>query len=211
MNGPTGIPNTNDGGLRLGQAPLTLNCEQKPGRRENVEAILGLITSLGMQRPNAEQEGFLRLRHKADEYQRFTDAGHVTVASLGGRTVGFLLAFPWESGELALERQLVGAVSWTDRSYSNSDNPIYRKAIFIAEVGVDPALARKGIGRHLYAELVGRHPDAHLITTIMEEPLSNEASAAFHTSLGFVRVGFWETSEFFDLRPYRCGIYLRRP
>ncbi len=64
---------------------------------------------------------------------------------------------------------------------------------FAAEVSayVDPAFHRQGVGRSLYSELLGLLREQGLWTVCAGIGLPNEASVAFHESLGFVPVGVY--------------------
>jgi hypothetical protein len=160
-------------------------CSSKPGEHHDIPEIFSLVASLDIARPETAQQGFLRSRYSKDEFRRFMDQGYVTVASLHGKLVTFLVAIPWASDDLTLEHQLVSAVTWTGQSYSDATDPVYQDAIYIAQIGVDPALTRKGIRKHLYGDLIARHLKSHLISAVIEQPTLNVVSATFHIALGF--------------------------
>jgi len=165
--------------------PISLTCKLRPGQHDHIPEIFSLVASLDIARPEAAQQGFLRSRYSKDEFRRFMDQGYVTVASLHGKLVTFLVAIPWASDDLTLEHQLVSAVTWTGQSYSDATDPVYQDAIYIAQIGVDPALTRKGIRKHLYGDLIARHLKSHLISAVIEQPTLNVVSATFHIALGF--------------------------
>lgn len=184
-------------------------CTVRTATVADVPDISSILSALGMDRDDASQNGFLRARYSYEDYERFAANGNFILATLPGRTVGFCLAFPWDSPEIDLVRRLVREVRWTEVDYSSPAHPIYENAIYIAEVGRDPALMGQEIGKRLYTELFTRFPRSNLIAAAVEEPRLNEAAKKFHLELGFKRVGTFATAEFYGLSPYQSGIYLR--
>lgn len=159
-----------------------------------------------MQRHEASEIGFLRQRHSQDKYESFAREGHIKVATINNEVVGFVVALPWNHSALAFERNALSIVAWSGESYADPGHRVFRDAIFVDEVGIDPQLHKRGIGRHLYGEIMNDHPQSYLVATSMEEPVLNQCSAAFHRALGFNRVGEFTVAEFQGLAPYRCGV-----
>jgi N-acetylglutamate synthase-like GNAT family acetyltransferase len=176
--------------------------------REDIPAITSLISSLSLNDAGNSDNGFLRQRHSAEEYGIFIDEQLIKLAISQDTVAGFILAIPWNSHHLDFERQAVARVKWTEKSYADQDHRVYKDAIYIGEVGVGPKYMRSGIGRALYQDLRTSKPDVSLITTLIEKPVANKASASFHTALGFRRVGEFALDEFFGLSPYQSGVYL---
>ena len=187
-----------------------VGCTIRAAIPSDVPAILGVIASLSMARESASEKGFLRQRHTTADYERFAAQGHVKIAALQGQPIGYLLSFPWNSAELQFERQATTIVKWTGESYADSNHPVLLNAFYIAEIGIEPRLARQGFGRSLYGEILEEHRSMNAIATTIEAPLLNRAAAAFHEALGFQRVGFFAIPEFYGLTPYQSGVYLRQ-
>lgn len=87
---------------------------------------------------------------------------------------------------------------------------------FAAEVSayVDPAFHRRGIGRSLYTALLGLLREQGLWTVCAGIGLPNDASVAFHESLGFVAVGVYERIGYKLGRWWDVGwwqLFLREP
>lgn len=175
----------------------------------DIPALIALIESLNASREHASKNGFLRLRHSTEDYYRYVENGHLNLALMHDQPVAFLLTFHWNSPELSLERESLLTVTWSGESYADPAHPVFRNATYIGEVGVAPQLARRGIGRLLYDSLINDDPQATLFAATIEKPIFNHAAAAFHQALGFIRIGTYETSEFFGLSPYQSGVYMR--
>ena len=101
-------------------------------------------------------------------------------AEVDGAFAGFCIVFAPGAPYQSLNYQ------WFSRTYDDF--------VYLDRIAVDPAFRRYGIGRGFYAEIVdrtrGRFP---LLTCEVNLRPRNDASLAFHHSVGFREVGQQET------------------
>ncbi len=117
----------------------------------------------------------------APEIARLVDHSEVALtAEVDGTFAGFCIVFAPGAPYQSLNYQ------WFSRTYADF--------VYLDRIAVDPAFRRYGIGRACYAEIVerttGRFP---LLTCEVNLRPRNDASLAFHHSVGFREVGQQET------------------
>jgi len=92
-----------------------------------------------------------------------------------------------------------------DRVIRQSEWDIPKKAkpqgIYIRQTAVDVSLQGQGIGTMLYQELFGLFPDKDYFSHVRD---TNQQSLHFHEKNGFVRIGLFETDDFFGINHYRA-------
>jgi len=64
---------------------------------------------------------------------------------------------------------------------------------YVDRIVIDPAARGTGLARAVYAGLASRYPDRPLVAEVNTRP-ANDASLAFHATLGFTEIGRLEDS-----------------
>jgi ribosomal protein S18 acetylase RimI-like enzyme len=139
---------------------------------EMIPAIAKLADSCALATATTLNQGFLVSGYDIGDYRRFC-----------GEAVDFISA----------EDEKLGVLGFALTLAEND-------GVLIGQVAVSPLSKRRGIGRRLYEELLGRHQREEVAAEIVQEPM-NVASIAFHEALGFefeselegprFRVGRW--------------------
>ena len=117
----------------------------------------------------------------AAEIERLVSMSHVSLtAEVDGGFAGFCVVFTAGVDYASLN------YAWFSRTYDHF--------AYLDRIAVDPAFRRYGIGRAFYAELVTRLTgEFPLLACEVNVRPRNDASLAFHHSIGFREVGQQDT------------------
>ena len=110
----------------------------------------------------------------------FGMAALALTAEVDGAFAGFCITFPPGVDYASLN------YGWFSRNYDDF--------VYLDRIAIDPVYRRLGIGRAFYSHVVGRFTGvfAHLLCEVNIRP-RNDASLAFHHSVGFREVGQQDT------------------
>lgn len=110
-----------------------------------------------------------------DLFEQFvTEASVFTVAEMGERLAGFLVALP-----AGLDYRSVNYRWFAER---------YDDIVYVDRIVVAPYARRAGVGRALYEDLAAREPEVGIGCEVNLDP-PNPGSTRFHHALGFREVG----------------------
>ena len=175
----------------------------KPNKQQ-VDDCYKIVQSLSSERSSSGEKGFMHAHQPREDWLRYEQEGVFYAASDNGQIVGFVIAMPLGGPDTEHLEGARGSVSWTQNGVLAIPN-LY----FIEKIAVDESRMGKGIGRKLYDYLFSKHPELTFFTALVEKPLPNKASEAFHTRMGFNRVATFVDDSFGDLEKYQSGVFLR--
>ena len=139
------------------------------------------IAELNRLNEGDSNDSFLVSNFTEAEYREFLSSGRkvdVLVARMGRNTIGgFLIGYnqdyakrlPQGSSESVIQNAIGGAIDYN----------------VVKQVAVDPALKGQGIARSLYEHFCDIAQSDLVFAAIVEKPVANEGSKAFHRAMGF--------------------------
>jgi predicted GNAT superfamily acetyltransferase len=175
------------------------------GNQEDADACLLLTQEVTLEKQGSEEHGFLMGEESLADYAELLRNGYSLLCrDSENALLGFVIGFRKESPLFEKCGECILNASWFCSNPARDGD-----FFFIEKLAVAPAARRCGIARSLYTELFSRRSERVFLAGTMEAPHANLASAAFHRSLGFERVGSYEAKESEGGLGYKQGIYAK--
>lgn len=169
-----------------------------------VDECYAIVQSQPSDRKGASTHGFMHGHQSRSDWDRYLKEKLFFVAVCQEEVRGFVIAVSLGGPDTDHLEGARGSVSWEQEGVLEIPN-LY----FVEKIAVLPAAHGQGIGRAVYEHLFSVHPESTFFTALVEKPLHNQASEAFHSKMGFTRVGTFRDSAFGTLEEYQSGIFLR--
>lgn len=179
-------------------------------QKRDIPSVLDINRSVNVMGISSEAKGFLIYRYDEATLLPMVEKGQVLVAELSDEAVdpevvGYLVYQHWAEPKMEETRNQMRTVVGP-----SIDLFALERLVWISQLGVAFSAGRIGVGSALYRALFEKFPGHSFAATVAEIPHNNEASAALHRKLGFLRIGLFETDDFHGVKNYRSGVYCRK-
>ena len=171
---------------------------------QQIDDCYQILQSLSSERSTAKDAGFMHAHQPREDWKRHEDSGLFYVATDDEEVLGFVIAVELGGPDTEHLEGARGKTTWTEEGVLQIP-----ELYFIEKVAVSENAMGRGIGRKLYDYMFSTHPKTTFFTALVEKPLANKASEAFHTKMGFHRVATFEDDAFGALDKYQSGVFLR--
>ncbi|MDP4084462.1 MAG: GNAT family N-acetyltransferase [Bacillota bacterium] len=117
---------------------------------------------------------------------------------------------------VAVHKDMIVGYVWINDSYPKlrrehtkfNESADLSNVVYIKQVAVQSAFARKGIASGLYDYLRENNSGKSLVACVAIEPMKNEPSILFHENKGFRQIGVLSLHDYMQFNLYRAVLFL---